>query len=272
MSSSNTPDTGPTTVGRGSRPVTIGVARGGFTLNSDGPAMPRLGQPQRRLPSKPAEALAAIPASTPTIWWVMSLDGGVGRSSVALALASILATHGGTLFVDAEGSPLTATAARLGITPAPASPATWAWAPRTAGKIHAIAGSSSQNLTAALAAYTSVVVDLAARQQPPAPGVRLYVARADEDSLGRLTTALAGSDSVESPLAVIINDGLRTPVTSRAKALAKALEGRADHVARLPADPGLAKMPIALSDLSAASQVAIAHTIIRTTHRKGSTT
>ena len=89
---------------RGAQPVPIdGPRSGGFVRDTAAVVPPPTTTAKVADIKDPVGAVAA--AGAHAIWWVSSLDGGVGRSTVAIAMAALLQPRGGCLVLEHSPRP-----------------------------------------------------------------------------------------------------------------------------------------------------------------------
>ena len=167
------------------------------------PALPPTPKP---LPKKPAEVAATLAeAGKSGALWVSSLDGGVGRTAVALMLASLLGAPGDVrAFMDLN--PLSGSKTPAWVDQAPEQdPTTWAWAEPGAAGFRYLAGHVKDPQLAGIAGeFDTLVYDLPARIIPLEwAGRPVIVTRGDEEALTRITMLLSESASLTVPIVVV---------------------------------------------------------------------
>jgi len=272
----------------GSRPVAFDVDRGRLTYHPDSqtrePALPAV-------PSRSRSDLAALVAAagtTVTRWAVTSLDGGVGRSTVAVALAGLLASGGGhVLLIDGSPSPWPAVATTLGVAPCPAvqalqDPRPWPeWIPKSESGVFLLTGSAPghpslsawdlqrlANLPGAVE-FHHIITDWPAGTTPAVSiGYTLLVARTDAASLERIVQLLNAGVLDPSRTTLVLNEATTTTdIDRRARTLTTALEGRVDQLVHLRRDKALAAQPYQPTKLAAATATALTQILTKGTHR-----
>ena len=272
----------------GARPVAFDVDRGRLTYH---PARHATEPGLPAVPSRNRSDLAALVAAadtTTTRWAVTSLDGGVGRSTVAVALAGLLASGAGhVLLVDGNPSPWPAVATTVGVAPCPAvqalqDPRPWPeWIPKSPSGVFLLTGSAPgypslsgwdlqrlANLTGAVE-FRHIITDWPAGTMPAvAIGYTLLVARADAGSLERVVQLLNAGVLDPSRTTLVLNEATTVAdIDRRARTLTTALEGRVDQLVHLRRDKALAAQPYQPTKLAAATATALTQILTKGTHR-----
>lgn len=271
----------------GSKPVAFDVDRGRLSYHAPSQA---LSLPVT-LPARGRASLAAVIASADTAttrWSVTSLDGGVGRSTVAAALTSLLASGtADVLLVDGSPSPWPATLTQLEVPACPVALALthvrpWPeWIPRSSAGMHVLAGAAVgyptisawdlqriPNLPGA-SSFRHILVDWPAGIIPPVSlAETILVARADAPSLERVVQLLNAGVLDPSKTTLIVNVGTTiSDVDKRARSLRTTLEGRVSHVALLRHDKALAAARYYPTRLAAATATALTEILTKGIHR-----
>jgi len=255
--------------GGSARPVSVDLSRRMSMTAAAAPTAATLGRPTAPLPRKLPEVEAALRQHPHAgVWWVSSLDGGVGRTSVALALALTLARHRSSVaFIDADQRLHgTDTPRRLG-RPGSMPEQGWAWTEPTPAGVHPLAASWAVHvdlIAAASELFRCVVIDLPAGVIPTdRPGHHVLVARTDEHHLERVGefVQLAHTD-----LVVATNPTVSQRSSRRATQMLTAIAGWTP-VVTLPTDPAIATSSVAYTDLAANTALAAGHLILHTERR-----
>lgn len=271
----------------GSKPVAFDVDRGRLSYHApvQAASLPVM-MPARNRASLAAVIEAADKATTR--WSITSLDGGVGRSTVAAALASLLASGtADVLVVDGSPSPWPATLTQLDVPACPVSLALthvrpWPeWIPRSAAGMHVLAGSAAgyptitawdlqriPNLPGATS-FSHVLVDWPSGITPPVSlGETILVARGDTPSLERVVQLLNAGILDPAKTTLVVNHGTTVAgIDRRARSLRTTLEGRVSHVAQLHHDKALGATPFHPTRLAAATATALTEILTKGIHR-----
>lgn len=271
----------------GARPVAFDVDRGRLTFHPDTAAEPTL----PAVPSRSRSDLAALvtaAGTTTSRWAITSLDGGVGRSTIAVALAGLLASGGGhVLLIDGSPSPWPAVATTVGVRPCPAVQALqdqrpWPeWIPKSESGVFLLTGSAPgypsvsgwdlqrlPNLPGAVE-FRHILTDWPAGTAPAVSiGYTLLVARGDSDSLERIVSLLNAGVLDPSRTTLVLNEATTTTdIDKRARTLTTALEGRVDQLVHLRRDKALAVRPYQPTRLAAATATALTRILTKGTPR-----
>ena len=280
--------TDPATQNPGARPVGFDVARGKLTYH---PATATVEPALPSVPSRSRDDLAALVAAAGTTtsrWTVTSLDGGVGRSTVAVALAGLLASGGGNvLLADGNPSPWPSVAALVGVAPCAAlqalqDPRPWPeWIPKAGSGVFLLTGSAPgypslsgwdlqrlANLTGAVE-FRHIITDWPAGTMPAVSiGYTLLVARSDAASLERVVQLLNARVLDPSKITLVLNEATTiADIDRRARTLTTALEGRVDQLVHLRRDKALLAQPYQPTRLAAATATALTQILTKGTHR-----
>ena len=223
------------------------------------PALPSQPKPLPRKPADIATVLAETGRSGPL--WVASLDGGVGRTTVALVLASLLGGPEDVRgFMDLNPIARSKTPAAIDKQPTH-DPATWAWSEPCGGGFSYLAGHIEDPVLETIAdEFDTLVYDLPARIIPLEwTGCPILVTRGDQEAITRLTEYLTTADAPANPI-VVVNEAVTHETTRRARHLTVGLSAWA-RVVRLADDPALRQIPyypkhVATSTRLAAAQIA----------------